>query len=114
MARTDPNPKAKTGEAFTGFIVDADTPGVIVGRKVCLLKYCLKYLIGKELIFPSNYDIWSFFFQEWNMGQRASDTRGITFEDVRVPSKVSYLIILSPRIHIIQSFYRNCNFLNLY
>lgn len=57
LARTDPNPKAKTGEAFTGFILDADTPGIIVGRK------------------------------EWNMGQRASDTRGITFEDVRVSDK---------------------------
>lgn len=57
LARTDPDPKAKTGAAFTSFIVDADTPGIIVGRK------------------------------EWNMGQRASDTRGITFEDVRVPAK---------------------------
>ena len=25
--------------------------------------------------------------QEWNMGQRASDTRGITFEDVVVPKE---------------------------
>merc|ERR1711902_52025 len=43
--------------AFTGFIVDADTPGVTPGRK------------------------------EQNMGQRASDTRGITFEDVVVPAE---------------------------
>ncbi|XP_066932064.1 medium-chain specific acyl-CoA dehydrogenase, mitochondrial-like [Clytia hemisphaerica] len=57
LARTDPNPKAKTGEAFTGFIVEADTPGVIIGRK------------------------------EWNMGQRCSDTRGVTFEDVRLSDK---------------------------
>lgn len=28
-----------------------------------------------------------FFLQEINMGQRASDTRGITFEDVRVPKE---------------------------
>lgn len=41
-------------QAFTGFIVEADTPGVTPGRK------------------------------EQNMGQRASDTRGITFEDVVV------------------------------
>ena len=34
LARSDPNPKAKTGEAFTAFIVDADTPGVTKGRKV--------------------------------------------------------------------------------
>lgn len=57
LARTNPDPKAKASEAFTGFIVDADTPGIVVGRK------------------------------EINMGQRASDTRGVTFEDVRVPEK---------------------------
>lgn len=55
LAKTDPT--AKAGEAFTGFIVDRDTPGVTPGRK------------------------------EWNMGQRASDTRGITFEDVVVPKE---------------------------
>ncbi|KAG2175751.1 hypothetical protein INT44_000229, partial [Umbelopsis vinacea] len=55
LARTDAN--ASTGKAFTGFIVDADTPGIQVGRK------------------------------EINMGQRASDTRGVTFEDVEVPEE---------------------------
>lgn len=30
-------------------------------------------------------------FQEWNMGQRASDTRGISFEDVVVPAEVCRL-----------------------
>jgi acyl-CoA dehydrogenase len=40
---------------MTGFIVEADWPGVTRGRK------------------------------EWNMGQRASDTRGISFEEVVVP-----------------------------
>ena len=34
LARTDPDPKTPTGKAFTGFIVDADTPGVTPGRKV--------------------------------------------------------------------------------
>ena len=53
LAKTDPN--AKTGAGFTGFIVDADTPGITRGRK------------------------------EVNLGQRCSDTRGITFEDVVVP-----------------------------
>ena len=28
------------------------------------------------------------FIKEWNMGQRASDTRGITFEDVVIPEEV--------------------------
>eukprot|EP00045_Choanoeca_perplexa_P005147 m.43761 g.43761 ORF g.43761 m.43761 type:complete len:410 (+) comp12958_c0_seq1:961-2190(+) len=53
LAKTDPN--ASAGKAFTGFIVDADSPGVTLGRK------------------------------EINMGQRCSDTRGLTFEDVVVP-----------------------------
>jgi len=53
LAKTDAS--AKTGAAFTGFIVDADSAGIIVGRK------------------------------EVNMGQRCSDTRGITFDEVVVP-----------------------------
>jgi len=57
LARTNPDPKCPTSKAFTGFIVDRDTPGVIPGRK------------------------------EINMGQRCSDTRGITFEDVVVPKE---------------------------
>ena len=36
LARTNPDPKAPTGKAFTGFIVDGDTPGIIRGRKVIL------------------------------------------------------------------------------
>lgn len=36
LARTDPNPKTPAGKAFTGFIVDRDTPGITVGRKVCI------------------------------------------------------------------------------
>ncbi|RMZ93340.1 medium-chain specific acyl- mitochondrial [Brachionus plicatilis] len=57
LARTNSDPKCPASKAFTGFIVEADTEGVIKGRK------------------------------EWNMGQRASDTRGITFEDVKVPKE---------------------------
>lgn len=45
---------------MSGFLVPRDTPGVTVGKK------------------------------EKNLGQRASDTRGITFEDVKVP--VKYLL----------------------
>eukprot|EP01098_Paradermamoeba_levis_P013484 TRINITY_DN6158_c0_g1_i2.p1 TRINITY_DN6158_c0_g1~~TRINITY_DN6158_c0_g1_i2.p1 ORF type:complete len:428 (-),score=139.60 TRINITY_DN6158_c0_g1_i2:21-1304(-) len=48
---------AAAGKAFTAFVVDRDTPGITVGRK------------------------------EINMGQRCSDTRGITFEDVVVPDQ---------------------------
>ncbi|KAJ3279464.1 hypothetical protein HK104_001448 [Borealophlyctis nickersoniae] len=55
LAKTDE--KAPTGKAFTGFIVDGDSPGITVGPK------------------------------EINMGQRASDTRGLTFEDVEVPEE---------------------------
>mmetsp|Transcript_3865 Transcript_3865/g.6818 ORF Transcript_3865/g.6818 Transcript_3865/m.6818 type:complete len:419 (-) Transcript_3865:74-1330(-) len=54
LAKTDPGAGAK---GMTGFVVDADSPGITVGRK------------------------------EINMGQRCSDTRGITFEDVEVPAE---------------------------
>lgn len=57
LARTNPDPKCPANKAFTGFIVDTDTPGITKGRK------------------------------EWNMGQRASNTAGVTFEDVVVPAK---------------------------
>jgi len=56
LARTNPDPKCPAGKAFTGFIVEREWEGVTPGRK------------------------------ELNMGQRASDTRGITFEDVRIPA----------------------------
>ncbi|KAJ3024291.1 hypothetical protein HKX48_003116 [Thoreauomyces humboldtii] len=55
LAKTDE--KANTGRAFTGFIIDAKSPGITLGKK------------------------------EINMGQKASDTRGITFEDVAVPEE---------------------------
>ncbi|CAG2106743.1 unnamed protein product, partial [Medioppia subpectinata] len=57
LARTDPNPKTPAGKAFTGFLVEADSPGVTPGRKEDML------------------------------GQRASDTRGVSFENVIVPKK---------------------------
>lgn len=50
-------PDESASTAFTAFIVERDTPGITVGKK------------------------------EINMGQRCSDTRGITFEDVRIPAK---------------------------
>lgn len=34
LARSDLDPKAPASKAFTGFIVEADTPGVQIGRKV--------------------------------------------------------------------------------
>ena len=34
LARTNPDPKCPAGKAFTGFILDGDTPGIIRGRKV--------------------------------------------------------------------------------
>ncbi len=42
---------------MSGFIVPADTPGITVGKK------------------------------EWNLGQRASDTRAINFDEVKIPEK---------------------------
>jgi acyl-CoA dehydrogenase len=57
LARTSTDPKEGAGSAFTAFLLDRDTPGITVGKK------------------------------EVNMGQRCSDTRGITFEDVRIPAR---------------------------
>lgn len=77
LARTNPDPKCPASKAFTGFIVDADTPGVTPGRK------------------------------EKNMGQRCSDTRGITFEDVEVPEEnvligevIIVFQILTPKFNV--------------
>ncbi len=44
-------------KGMSGFIVPSNLPGVTVGKK------------------------------EWNMGQHCSDTRGVTFENVRVPER---------------------------
>ncbi|KIR30196.1 acyl-CoA dehydrogenase [Cryptococcus deuterogattii 99/473] len=55
LAITDP--KASPTRGMTGFIVDADTEGIILGKK------------------------------EINMGQRASDTRMVTFQDVVIPEE---------------------------
>ncbi|MBW0527540.1 hypothetical protein O181_067255 [Austropuccinia psidii MF-1] len=54
LAKTDP--QAPVHKSMTGFIVDAKSPGIHVGKK------------------------------EINMGQRCSDTRQITFEEVVVPA----------------------------
>jgi acyl-CoA dehydrogenase len=35
LARTDADPKTPAGKAFTGFIVDGDSKGLIRGQKVC-------------------------------------------------------------------------------
>lgn len=56
LARTDPDIK-QGAKGLSGFIVEADAPGVTKGRK------------------------------EWNMGQRASNTCGVTFEDLVVPNE---------------------------
>lgn len=57
LARSNPDPNVSPGKAFTAFIVERESEGLTPGRK------------------------------EINMGQRASDTRMITFEDVRVPNE---------------------------
>jgi acyl-CoA dehydrogenase len=54
LAKTDPDAGYK---GMSGFIVDADTPGLTLGKK------------------------------ERNMGQRCSDTRALNFDDMRVPAE---------------------------
>ncbi|OCF71200.1 acyl-CoA dehydrogenase [Kwoniella mangroviensis CBS 8886] len=55
LAVTDPS--APPSKGMTGFVVDADTQGIVLGKK------------------------------EINMGQRCSDTRQVTFQDVVVPEE---------------------------
>jgi acyl-CoA dehydrogenase len=55
LAKTDPT--AKASSSMTGFVVEANTPGIILGKK------------------------------EINMGQRCSDTRMVTFDNVEVPEE---------------------------
>ncbi|XP_063723246.1 medium-chain specific acyl-CoA dehydrogenase, mitochondrial-like [Symsagittifera roscoffensis] len=55
LTRSNPDPKCPASKAFTAFVIDRDTPGVSVGKK------------------------------EINMGQKCSDTRAVSFEDVVVP-----------------------------
>ncbi|KAM9602984.1 medium-chain specific acyl-CoA dehydrogenase, mitochondrial-like [Morphnus guianensis] len=57
LARTDPDPKAPASKAFPRFVVEANGPGIQIGRKMK------------------------------RMGQRCSDTGGIVFEDLRVPKE---------------------------
>ena len=33
LARTDPDPKAPAGSAFTAFVVERDSPGITLGKK---------------------------------------------------------------------------------
>uniref|UniRef100_H2ZID1 Medium-chain specific acyl-CoA dehydrogenase, mitochondrial n=1 Tax=Ciona savignyi TaxID=51511 RepID=H2ZID1_CIOSA len=56
LARTSSDGGSPASKSLTGFIVDGDSPGIVRGKK------------------------------EINMGQRCSDTRGVTFEDVVVPA----------------------------
>ena len=60
LARTDPDIK-KGFKGLTGFIVDADTPGITKGRKVNIPQ-------STQLV-QDNVML----LQEWNMGQRASN-----------------------------------------
>lgn len=48
LARTDPDPKAPASKAFTGFIVERDFPGVVMGRKVNYRQRFKPILIGLQ------------------------------------------------------------------
>lgn len=55
LTRSNFDPKCPASKAFTAFVIERDAPGLSVGKK------------------------------EVNMGQRCSDTRAVSFEDVVVP-----------------------------
>lgn len=56
MARSDPDPKAPANKAFTGFIVEADTPGIQIGRKV----KCLSMIRAPNIILIINCKLLNF------------------------------------------------------
>jgi len=39
LARTNPDPKAPASKAFTAFAIEADSPGLTRGRKVCCFSF---------------------------------------------------------------------------
>lgn len=86
LARTNSDPKVPASKAFTAFIVERDSEGVIVGRKVHFLIIEVLHYISNHFIFINKITLF-WYVKEINMGQRASDTRMITFEDVRVPEE---------------------------
>lgn len=53
LARTNPDPKCPAGKAFTGFIVERETPGLTPGRKVCVnlnsKKKCVESFEGNNM-----------------------------------------------------------------
>ena len=61
LARTDSNPKASAAQAFTGFIVDADSPGITKGRKASLNHLMLinifKLLFLRKLTWVNEHQI---------------------------------------------------------
>ena len=86
LARTDPDIK-KGAKGLTGFIVDADTPGITKGRKVHACTHARTHTHAHTY----THTVFLLIIQEWNMGQRASNTAGVTFEDVVVPNEVGIL-----------------------
>ncbi|CAG2164440.1 unnamed protein product, partial [Oppiella nova] len=79
LARTNPDPKAPPSKAFTGLIVEANSAGVVPGRKEDMLGQRASDTRGANSagVVPGR--------KEDMLGQRASDTRGVSFENVVVP-----------------------------
>ena len=73
LAKTDPD--ANTGKAFTTFIIEADSPGK--SKLLCYFNSSSRYLNYTPRLTGITVGR-----KEVNMGQRCSDTRGITFEEV--------------------------------
>ncbi|XP_021798824.1 medium-chain specific acyl-CoA dehydrogenase, mitochondrial isoform X2 [Papio anubis] len=55
LARSDPDPKAPANKAFTGFIVEADTPGIQIGRKHQAISFMLAEMAMKVELARMSY-----------------------------------------------------------
>lgn len=53
LARSNPDPKVPASKGFTGFIVEADTPGIQIGRKV----KCISVVKASNIILTINFKI---------------------------------------------------------
>lgn len=54
LARTHPDPKAPANKAFTGFLIERDSPGITVGRKVPRLRLTYTHSLSYSVVLPLN------------------------------------------------------------
>lgn len=67
LARTHPDPKAPANKAFTGFLIERDSPGITVGRKVPRLRLAYTHYLTLIKWSPSKQMALGLPVCVWNM-----------------------------------------------